>query len=368
MKIAFYVGSLSKGGAERVILNLAKYFLSIQYEVVMVNYHIEQNEYALPEGIKRYIVDLTEDEITSSRIVNFQRRFSKLRNVWKKERPDRIVSFIGKTNLMTIATSRFLHIPVIISVRSNPAREYQSRAMRLGMKMLFPMADGLVLQTNQAKAYFSSGLQQKAVILPNSIAPDFIRPLYQGERIHDIVSVGRLDQNKNQLLLVKAFGELIKEGLLYREEQADWRLVLYGDGSMRKKIEAYCEQEQLQERVILMGVQDHIADQIQKASIFVLTSRQEGMPNALIEAMALGLAVIATDCPCGGPADLIQDDVNGYLIPVDDKELLKMRLHTLIEQSQKREAFGKEACKIVETLHPDRVNAMWKDYLEQAGK
>lgn len=367
MKIAFYVGSLSKGGAERVVLNLTKYFLQIGYEVIMVNYHEEENEYALPKQVKRYIVDLSQEEITNNRIVNFQRRFCKLRNVWKKEKPDRIVSFIGKTNLMTIATSRFLHIPVVVSVRSNPEREYCSRAMQLGMKILFPMADGIVLQTNQAKTYFPKTIQKKSVILPNSISEDFIRPYYQGERVHNIVSVGRIDQNKNQMLLVQAFHELIKENKWNQDDKDSWRLVLYGDGSMREQIEQYCIEQHLTESVIFMGVQDNIADQIQKASIFVLTSRQEGMPNALIEAMALGLAVISTDCPCGGPADLIQDGLNGYLIPVDNKNILKKKLFTLIEQKEKRDAFGKKACEIVERLHPDKVNEMWCSYLKQIG-
>lgn len=363
MKIAFYIGSLSQGGAERVIVNLASYFQSVGYEVVMVNYFIGKNEYQLPGGIKRYLVDLTEEEVSQNRIKNLYRRLMKLRNVWKMERPDVIVSFIGKTNLMTIATSRLLHIPVAVSVRSVPAREYASRGLNLGMRILFPMADGVILQTSQAKEYFSQAIQRKAIILPNSLNPSFIVPLYEGERKKEIVTVGRIDQNKNQLLLVEAFAELSQE-----HQIKDWCLKLYGDGPEREKIEQYCKERQIQDVIKLMGSQSDIPGRIRESSIFVLPSKQEGMPNALIEAMALGLAVISTDCPCGGPRDIIENDKNGILIPVDDKEALKEKLLLLIRDEDKRRNLGKNAYHIGEKLHPDKVNAMWKDYIDELVK
>lgn len=363
MKIAFYIGSLSQGGAERVIVNLAGYFKGIGYEVVMVNYFTGHNEYQLPEGITRYLVDLTKEELTSNRLTNLVRRFQKLRKVWKEEKPDVIISFIGKTNLMTLATSRCLGIPVAVSVRSVPAREYASRGLQLGMKLLFPFAAGVILQTNQAKEYFSKRIQKKAVILPNSLNPDFIRPLYKGIRKKEIVCVGRIDNNKNQEMLVEAFADLLEEEA-YAMNLQDWNLILYGDGPRREHLEQYCIKRQVTEHIHFAGVQNHIADKIQESAIFVLPSKQEGMPNALIEAMALGLAVIATNCPCGGPAELIEDGKNGYLIPVDDKEALKKRLIELITQEEKRKDMGNAASEIGKKLHPDTVNGMWKEYIE----
>lgn len=377
MRIAFYIGSLSQGGAEHVIANLAEYFHQSGDEVLMVTYFKGTQEYVLSDNIKREYADLTPDEISSNRVVNFQRRFQKLRNIWKWYKPDVIVSFIGKTNLMTIATSRGLHIPVVVSVRSVPAREYAGKTMQLGMKLLFPMAAGVVLQTNQAKTYFPGSIQKKAKILPNSINPQFIKPLYTEERSKEIVSVGRLDENKNQKLLLEAFYDLITDEKNSNKNKEisdikgdetdlcrDWKVVLYGDGTSRKELESYVQEHQMESYVEFKGIQSDIQDKIQKSAVFVLTSRQEGMPNALIEAMALGLACISTDCPCGGPADLIQDGVNGYLIPVDDKDALKNKLKLLIQTEELRRMIGVEAYKIADQLHPDQVNMMWRTYLE----
>lgn len=359
MKIAFYIGSLAQGGAERVIVNLASYFHRIGYEVVMVNYFIGKNEYRLPEGITRYLVDLTPEETTKNRVTNFHRRYRKLRNVWKSEKPDVIVSFIGKTNLMTLATSRGLHIPVAVSVRSVPAREYASRGLALGMKLLFPVADGVIVQTSQAKAYFSPAIQRKAVILPNPLNLSFLLPLYEEERQKEIVSVGRIDANKNQRMLIEAFEELLQE-----HNRGDWHLKLYGDGPDRECLQQYCKERHLEGAVTFMGSRKDIPDCIRKSAIFVLPSKQEGMPNALLEAMALGLAVIATDCPCGGPADVIRNNENGILIPVDDKEALKSKLLLLMDNAALREKMGKSAYQIRDALHPDKVNEMWRSYIE----
>ena len=155
-RIAFYIGSLDKGGAERVIVNLAEYFYSQDYEVYVVTKLKEINEYTLNPGITRIIADITTEEETKSRLFNLYARIHKLRQVWKTIKPDVIVSFIRKNNVMAIASSRFLSIPVVVSVRSDPKRELQGRIMKKLSLFMFRFADGIVLQTNQAKAFLSS--------------------------------------------------------------------------------------------------------------------------------------------------------------------------------------------------------------------
>lgn len=357
-KIAFYIGSLERGGAERVIVNLAEYFQKEGYKVYVVTKLKEADEYALSDGIIRVVADLDDAEETKSRIQNLYLRVHKLRKVWKEIKPDIIVSFIRKNNVMAIASSRCLKIPVVVSVRSNPKRELSGFIMKKISFFLFGLADGIVLQTNQAKEFFPKFLQKKVIILPNSLNTAFLNFPKLSEEKKEIVTVGRIDENKNQSMLVKAFGEI---AAIY----PDWVLKLYGNGEKKEELESYVKTKRLENQIIFMGEVSDIQNRIKDSAIFVLPSKQEGMPNALIEAMTLGLAVISTDCPCGGPADLITDGENGILIPVDDSKELKNSLEKLMDDSNYRNKIGEDAIKIVERLHPDIVNKMWKEYLEK---
>lgn len=359
-RIAFYIGSLNKGGAERVITNLAEYFYSRGYQVYMVTKFKAQNEFPLSEGIVRVIADLTKEE-EKGRIANFFNRTLKLRRILKEINPEVVVSFIGKSNLRTIAATRGTGVPAVVSVRSNPAREIGSGWKRLLTFALFGMAEGVVLQTTEARDFFPKSIRKKAIVLQNSLNPEFIRPAYTRERRKEIVTVGRIDDNKNQKMLVEAFIPLT-------DAFPDWKLVLYGDGSARDGLEARVRELQLENRILFKGVQSEIPEKIEGASVFVLPSKQEGMPNALIEAMVLGLAVISTDCPCGGPRDLIMPEENGILIPVDDTKALTEALRRLMEDEALRSRLGKNAMQLKEKVLPERINAQWEEYLTKVSR
>lgn len=355
-KIAFFVGSMSKGGTERVVLNLAKYFWMRGIEVLVVTAWQNQNEYELPKGIRRYNAALTKEEWTRNKIKNALLRNKKRNKVIEEFAPDILVSFIKENNFKAILTGRKCHVPVVVSVRSDPKAEYPKAFDRFLVNRLFMKADGIVLQTEAMREFFKKSLQEKTVILPNSINPAFIRNSFPDVRRKEIVMVGRLDENKNQKLLIDVFAEIAGK---YR----DWNLVLYGEGSCRKKLEQAVEDYQLKDRVRLPGSVPDIQDRIADSAIFVLTSGFEGMPNALIEAMALGLAVISTDCAGGGPREIIKDGENGYLIPVGDKDALRERLSLLMEEEPLRNRLGRNAAEIAGKLHPDTVNEQWMQYL-----
>lgn len=356
-KIVFYIGSLAKGGAERVFVNLAQYFKGLGYEVTIATKLVEKVEYDVPEGVPRIVVDIEGDEISNSRIVNFFRRLSKLRKTWKAEKPDLVFTAIGKNNFMVIVSSLFMKHKVIGSVVSDPKREYWNFVMRFLAKTLFFLTDGMVFQTEDAKSYFPKGIQKKSIILPNSINPVFIKERFEGERRKEIVMVGRVDDNKNPQMLVKAFAEIAGD-------YPEWNVKLYGDGVSREKVEKLIEEKGMKDRIIMMGSQGEIQDRIYESSVYVLCSNVEGMPNALMEAMALGLCVISTDCPCGGPKMLIEDHRNGILIPVGDTETLKEALQEVLESAEFRESMGRNASLLGQKLHPDKVNLMWKEYFE----
>lgn len=377
--IAFYIGGLCIGGAERVICNLAEYFYGEGYRVTMVTKVRDEKEYELNPGIRRIIADITPEEETGSRIRNLFARISKLKRIWKEVKPDVIVSFIRKNNLMAIASAAPLGIPVVVSVRSAPEREFKGFGFKTISFLLFRQAAGVVLQTREAYNFFPGYIRAKAVVLPNSINPDFLKAseeLTLATTInHDkkmtvydrvpssvkekrIITVGRIDDNKNQRLLVEAYVKIA-------DHYPDWSLELIGDGSGRKALEEYVSTLPCKDRISFTGAVDDVAKRMREASIFVLPSKIEGMPNALIEAMVMGMACISTDCPCGGPRDLIAaDETNGVLVPVDNSDAMAMALKRLIINDTLRESMGDNARKIITTLHPDTVNKQWKNYIE----
>ena len=355
-KIVFYISSLAKGGAQRVILNLTKSLLGKGYEVTLVTTAVVENEYKLPRGTKRVVSDIQGNEITSSRIRNLKNRFGKLRNIWKEEKPDIIVSFIGKNNFMAILTAWGLDIPVITSVRGEPGEEYYSKILELLAKTLMGKAAGIILQTPDAKTYFPKWIQKKAVILENPLNPEFIDEYYTGERNDEIVSVGRIDSNKNQKLIIDAFYRIA-------EEIPEVRLVLYGDGEEKEVLETYVKKSPYKERIFLPGAVSHVKERIQKARLFVLSSNTEGMPNALMEALALGIPCISTDCPCGGPKMLMTGRENGILVPVGDVAAMARAMKQILRDNELWKKYSENAYKITQELHPENINKKWEEYL-----
>lgn len=358
-KIAFLINSLGKGGAERVTVRLIEHFKAAGYEVVLVTSRKAPEEYQLKTAVKRRLL---EEEIRSCPIKPVARIFG-LRRIWREEKPDVIVSFIGKMNLYAMLSAG--RIPVILSVRSDPAREYPSRIQKLLAERLFRRAAGVVFQTKEAMEAFSKEVQARGCVLQNALDESFMEPAYEGERRDEIVMVGRLDANKNHALLLRAFAEL-------KERYPKLQVIFYGGGlpgsDTKPALLELARELGISERVTFAGRQKDIRKKIEKARIFVLASNYEGMPNALLEAMAAGLAVISTDCPCGGPRAVIRDGENGLLIPVGDKEALKKALCRILDDADFAAGIGHEAEKIKEMLSPLAVCRAWQDEIESRVK
>lgn len=358
--IAFYIGSLQKGGAERVFVNLAEFFRSEGYRVTMVTQYRypDEEEYMLPPKIKRVISDLNSDELSNSRIVNFYRRVRKLHRIWKTEHPDMVLSCNGKNNFMAIVTTMFTVTKPVVSVVGEAKEEYPGRLMHCLADCLFPFADGIILQTERSKYFFNKKIRQKAIILPNSLNPAFIKPRYEGARDKRIVAVGRLDANKNHEMMIRAFAAL-------RDKYPEYTLTIYGEGELRPLLEDLVNRLGISEQVFLPGVIPDVAARIERAALFLLTSYSEGVSNALIEALASGLPVISTDVPSGGTVELMTDGENGLIIPAGDLHALEEAMDRLLGDPAYADSLGREAAKIQHRLAPERVNRLWKEYFNK---
>ena len=360
-KIAFLINSLGKGGAEHVVVNLAEHFAKQGKEILLVTSRVLPEEYEVTFPARRRLLEEEIKDAPFGRFGKIPARIKGLRKIWQEEQPDFIIAFIGKMNLYAMLSTRKLGIPVILSVRSDPAREYPSRFQKRLAEKLFREASGVIFQTEDAMKFFSNQVRKHSAVLPNALDESFMQARYDGKRDDEIVMVGRLDANKNHQLLLRAFAEI-------HQAYPSVKLKFYGAGlsgsDTRPMLEDLAKELGIAEKVFFMGRQSEVRAKIERARIFVLASDYEGMPNALLEAMATGLAVVSTDCPCGGPKTVIRDGKNGLLIPVGDKNALKKALLRLLENPAFAEELGQEAAKLAQELTPEKVCLQWQEQIE----
>ena len=352
-KVLFYVHSLNKGGAERVLLTLADY-LKEKYEVVILTDIVDRSEYELPVGIQRTVLGECKGRFGISRLL----RLKKIRHIYREINPDICIAFMISAAIRALQANVGRKMPVFVAVRSNPYYDYPLKNDRKRLNYWFQKADKIICQTKFQKEYFNELVQKKTVVIPNPISQEFVEQLreigYSGEtpKENRIVSVGRLYDYKNHKLLIRAFSKIAKK-------YDQYRLFIYGDGPYRQELEKEITTLSMQDKVILTGESDTVAKNIADADIFVLPSDTEGMPNALLEAMAMGLACIATDCPGGGPKSLINDGENGLLCKVGDVEDMTNKLLKLLDNRELRLKLGQNARSIKDTCSIDNILSQW---------
>lgn len=288
MRIMFYTSSLGKGGAERVISILSNELIKNNSICIVVNTR-KNISYEIKNNIK--IIELDKKYIKSNLLRNLN-RIKITKNVIEKEKPDIIISFLPIPSYRVLSLRKKNKIPLIVSDRNNPEQEYKSFINKILMNRLYPRADGFVFQTEKQKKYFSEEIQAKSTVIHNPLKEEFLEEKAEKQKENTIISVGRLVEQKNQEMLIEAFSAIAIEN-------KEYVLKIFGEGPLRKKLQSKIDDLNLQERISLCGVSDNIREELEKAKMFVLSSNYEGMPNALIEAMAVGLPVICTDCPCG---------------------------------------------------------------------
>ena len=334
--IAFVTHSLAAGGAERVITTLANE-LSTSYNVVIITLIALPPFYPLKKNIE--LVHCKEEIPPSKNSYQAIRTnyelIKRIVHLLRTHKVDLCIGFLTTSNILSIIASKYLRIPVIVSERNNPYLEdgLVPKFWKIIRGRVYPFTDFLVVQTETIKNYYRGKLKEnKLVIIPNPINPDFKRST-QTKRKNIILNVGRLADQKRQDLLIRAFANIRPSG---------WELHIIGEGENRPQLESLIKQLKLDQKVQLIGQTKNVQEHYETGKIFAFTSKYEGFPNALLEAMYFGMACVSTDCP-SGPSSLIEDGTNGFLIPVDDQKALEERLSALIDNQKEIENIGKAA-------------------------
>lgn len=353
MKIVFYINTLGGGGAERVVATLAK-ALSDFNEVIVVNSYPVDKEYNLNDRIKH--VYLEKNNTATNFVSRNIGRVLRLRKLLKNEKPDVLISFMAEPNYRAIVASLGLKNRVIISIRNDPNREYPTAINRLLAKTLFHLANGVVFQTEEAKRWFPKSIQKKSTIIYNQVDEVFYNTKYNGDR-HDIVTTGRLTAQKNHKMLIRAFASIA--------DKITDNLIIYGEGELRSELENLIVELHMENRIFLPGRTENVAETIKSAKLFVLSSDYEGMPNSLMEAMALGIPCISTDCPCGGPKELLEIQESGVLVSVNDEKMLSKNIIYLLKNEAVRAIYSDNALITSNSFSANVISRKWSTYISE---
>lgn len=356
-KIAFVTYGMRSGGAERVISILSN-FLIKYFDVFIIIMIDSPSFYTLSSEVTLLHCKNSRKPtkgIFEAFTSNFK-TYKSLLKILKEEKIDLAIGFLTTNNILATLAAKRLGIPVIISERNNPF--LQSASIDIFWKVLrrlvYPMADILTVQTPRVKTFYSSFIKErKLVTIPNPVNPNFDRTM-RVKKENIVLNVGSLEHQKGQDILIRAFSEAQLDG---------WELHIVGEGSQRPKLTALIRESNLQERVFLLGRKSNIAEHYASCKIFAFSSRYEGFPNALLEAMYFGLACVSTDCPTG-PAEMIENGVNGYLVAVDNTDALTLKLQQLAANEDLRLSMGRAACKSVEQYGTKEIVGKWKHLMD----
>lgn len=351
MNICFTTIGLNFGGAERVTSILANKLTEYGHKVTII---ILNEDHTIAYSIHENVNILYMQSACFNKFGNLSKLIIKLRQLLKSVNPDVVLSFSNTTFTFTWLATMGMKIPLIFSERNDPNvikgmkdKAFQNIALKMAKKIVF--------QTNGAKNYYTKNkIQKKSVVILNPFSTNNIDNISECVvRKKEIVSVGRLTQQKNQKLLINAF---IKIANLV----PDYNLVIYGEGNLRSELEEMISSNKMENRIFLPGTKKDVLTRINSAALFVLTSDYEGLPNALIEAMALGLPCISTDCSPGGARELIKDHINGIVVPVNDEEQLIESIRYMLDNSNEAKKMGQEAKAIINLLDENIVAKQWE--------
>lgn len=347
MKLTFVTSTLHAGGAERVISLLANSFCQKGYEVeiVCINKHLVF--YPIDEKVK---VWFAEDEVKSPSIL---KKVLWLRNHIKNDRPDVVIAFMLEVYCVTLASLIGVSVPVISSERIDP--HFFGRAKGLLRWLLLRRTTHLVVQTVRIKDFYSAKLQSRTTIIPNPVT-DKVFSLTPTLKQKRIIAVGRLAYQKNYPMMFRAFAKV-------HHDFPDWQLVVYGNGPQKEEIRGVIERLGMEGHIILAGKSDHVVEEMNKSSLFVMSSDYEGMSNALLEAVCVGLPVLSTDV--SGARDLITEGVNGYIVPVGNERALTLALSSMLSSPEKMDEMGRQSKALAPRFREEQIVGQWEGLIKK---
>lgn len=380
--------TLSTGGAERHASSIANYLSENDYHVTIVLMDDNIVVYDLAENIKicalpeqKYPDAIMSEQATlkdrlllktfamlSSKKHDDYNRFlyyklhyvNKLHYFFENhsiEKSDIVITFMPTPNLCCSMLQRDFGFKLILSEFNSPHIESKKRTIENALnRKYFPNASGFVFQTEEQMSFYTFLSDVKKTIIPNPLEKIATRP-FRGTRKKQIVNFCRLSWAKNIPLLVDAFS-------LLQNDYPEYSLLIYGDGPLKGLIEDKVKDLGIENKVNIMPFANNVLDLVRDSAMFVSSSNREGISNSMIEAMAIGLPVICTDCPAGGARMMIKSYENGILVPVRDPEAMYQAMKYMIEHPDQAEEMGRKAVEVREKLEKNKILKQWLSFIE----
>ena len=354
-KIVFVIEELSTGGAERVTAALANSFASsFGYDVSVIARSESKNDYVLNQSVKKYIMPRSKYGRAGTIIY----KYSWIRRTINSIGADYVISLaIPKTVIMLTFFSALKKYKLILSERNDPALFPKGALIRKLRNWTYLSCDKVVFQTYDAQEFFSEKIQKKSCVIPNPIS-DNLPERFQGQRSKRIVNFCRFEPQKNLEMLIKAFHKISNE--FY-----DFELHLYGSGSEETKLKKLTTDLNLENKIVFHDFSTRVHEEINDCSLYVSTSNYEGISNSMLEALAMGVPTICTDCPAGGARMMIKNGKNGLLIPVGDVDYLAKAMKRVLSDQQFSNMISENAYKIRNSLNVLSISQQW---LENMGE
>ena len=377
MRLTLVIGSLAAGGAERVLSRMANHWAARGWEVTLLTLDgSDPPFFDLHPAVRHRPLGLVTSRASVRKVAKLGilrhairesapravRKVTKLRilrRAIRESAPRAVISFLDQVNVLVLLATRGLGLPVIVSERMSPAHHAIGETWSVLRWWTYPRATRLVVQHRDVLAYFAAPVRRKGRIVPNPVAaPPAARAAPPGRRPHTVAAMGRLTPQKGFDVLLRAFAD-VAPGC------PEWSLVIWGEGGLRGELERLRDELGLRGRAFLPGRTREPFGKMRQADLFVLSSRYEGFPNVLCEAMACGLPVVSVDCPTG-PGRIVRDGVDGLLVPPGDPRALADGMRRLMRDAAGRRRLAARAPEVVERFGLEKVMRAWEGVLREA--
>lgn len=354
------IPSLRMGGAERVMVWLCNSLADHRGWRVYILTFTEESEapaYSLSGAVSLIRADVPGSAGDLRQFTLLLRRVRCIRLWIDRIEPDVVLSFLDTNNLVVLLASLGKRVRLVISERIDPSMQKISPLAQHLRQWLYPRAECLVVQTNRVRDWFGGSRIQHVAIIPNAIdLGQFPSDDLGGKRGHRIVAVGRLSEQKGFHHLINCFARLA-------DEFSTWEVVIYGEGELRDSLQGRIDELGLGDRIHLPGNVTDIETRLMEGAIFAFPSLYEGFPNAVAEAMAVGLPVVAFE-GVSGLEELVIDSETGFLVPYRSEDDFTVVLGKLMINPELREKIGVRAkARVQKACNPQRILAEWERVL-----
>lgn len=354
MKMAFIAYLHGFGGAEKQLILLANEMQKRGHEVSIIS--LCENKVCFKINNEVNNIFIPDEKRGIFLKVN---RYKQLKNVLKGLKPDVTINFWFQSAFFTAFMPEKYVGKIIYSERGDPGDKEYSGLMGILRKISFKKIDGFVFQTKVARDYFNEKIRKRSIVVHNPINIKQEQPELPIDRRNAIVTIGRLHEQKDQKFLIEVFKEFLRK-------HPPYILEIYGEGKLETKLKEFCKQLEIQENVKFMGNKENVHSYVYNAKMFILTSKYEGMPNALLEAMALGIPSISSNYnPKNSVYEFIKNEVNGMVYEEGNKQQLLEGMCKIVENKKLEETLSANSKKIYEENSKEKIYNKWEEYLKK---